>query len=44
MKVLCTGDWHAHNFTDFSKMISVDWDSKTLRYERVYANNSHIPL
>lgn len=43
MKVLCTGDWHAHNFTDFSKMISVDWDSKTLRYERVYANNSHIP-
>lgn len=32
MKLLCTGDWHVHNFTDFSKTLTVDWCEETLRY------------
>lgn len=33
MKLVCTADWHAHNFTDFSKTFSVVWSEKSLRYE-----------
>lgn len=32
MKFVCTADWHAHNFTDFSKTMSVIWNEKLLRY------------
>lgn len=32
MKLLCTGDWHLHNFTDFSKSLMVSWNDSTLRY------------
>lgn len=32
MKLLCTGDWHLHNFADFSKSLMVSWDDSTLRY------------
>lgn len=32
MKLLCTGDWHLHNFTDFSKPLKVKWDNLILRY------------
>lgn len=35
MKLLCTGDWHTHNFTDFSKTLTVVWDNETLRYREV---------
>lgn len=32
MKLLCTADWHAHNFSDFSHMINVRWDERVCRY------------
>ena len=32
MKLLCTGDWHVHQFTDFSKTLTVKWDDKALRF------------
>lgn len=35
MKLLCTGDWHTHNFTDFSRNLMVYWDNEVLRYKEV---------
>lgn len=32
MKILCTGDIHAYQFTDFSKNLMVVWDDEILRY------------
>lgn len=32
MKILCTGDIHAYQFTDFSKNLMVVWDNEMLRY------------
>ena len=35
MKVIATGDWHACNFTDFSKKYQVYFDNNTGRYTEV---------
>lgn len=32
MKIACTADWHAFNFTDFSKTYLVDWNEDLLKY------------
>ena len=39
MKLLCTGDWHLHNFTDFSKSFMVSWDDSIFRYTIVRGNS-----
>lgn len=33
MKILATSDWHAHNFKEFSKTLSVCWNEDSLAYE-----------
>ena len=43
MKIVCTGDWHACNFTDFSKSLMVVWDSELLRYKDVTDNQDDFP-
>lgn len=40
MKLLCTGDWHTHNFTDFSRNLMVYWDNEVLRYKEVSAEDT----
>lgn len=35
MRLLCTGDWHVHNFTDYSQTLTVIWDKEILRYKTV---------
>lgn len=43
MRILCTSDWHAHNFSDFSRTISVEWDEKSMRYCEVeFSDNPHV--
>lgn len=32
MKILCTGDIHAYQFTDFSKTLLTIWDEKLMRF------------
>ena len=32
MKIACTADWHIHAFSDFSKQLSVVWDSEINRF------------
>lgn len=32
MKIACTADWHIHQFTEFSKLVPVRWDDKSLRF------------
>ena len=32
MKIVCTADWHIHQFQDFSKQILVSWDDSTKHY------------
>lgn len=44
MKLLCTADWHAHNFNDFSKILSVVWNMKSLRYEITEANEENLEI
>lgn len=43
MKIVCTGDWHAFNFTDFSKSLMVVWDDTTMRYKDVTENSEDFP-
>lgn len=40
MKLLCTGDWHVHQFTDFSKTLTVKWNDSLLRYEATDDENN----
>lgn len=40
MKLLCTGDWHTHNFTDFSRNLMVYWDNEVLRYKEISAEDT----
>ena len=44
MKFVCTADWHAHNFNDFSKTLSVIWNEKSLRYEVTEANEEILEI
>lgn len=32
MKIVCTADWHIHEFQDFSKQMLVKWDVSSQRY------------
>lgn len=41
MKLLCTGDWHVHSFTDFSETFTVRWDSEILRYVKTEEESSN---
>ncbi len=41
MKLVATGDWHIHNFTDFSESILTIWDNNLLRYTKVDENSEH---
>lgn len=44
MKLVATADWHAHNFNDFSKTLSVIWNKKSLRYEVVEPNEEILEI
>ena len=44
MKLLCTSDWHAHNFTDFAKTLSVVWNEKSLRYVEVEPDENNLEI
>ena len=44
MKFVCTADWHAHNFNDFSKTLSVIWNEKSLRYEVTESNEEILEI
>lgn len=44
MKLVCTADWHAHNFNDFSKLLSVIWNQESLRYELVESDKDNIEI
>lgn len=44
MKLLCTADWHVHNFTDFSKTLSVVWNEKLLNYIEVEPDENHLEI
>lgn len=43
MKIVCTGDWHACNFTDFSKSLMTVWNTEKLRYVDVTENQDEFP-
>lgn len=40
MKILCTGDWHVHSFTDYAKTLTVKWSEESLRYVEVEPDES----
>ena len=44
MKLVCTADWHAHNFNDFSKTLSVIWNPLSLRYELIESDKDNIEI
>ena len=44
MKIVTTGDWHLHNFTDFSKTLIVKWDTQILRYRIVEENPEDLDI
>lgn len=44
MKLVCTADWHAHNFNDFSKLLSVIWNQESLRYELVESDKDNTEI
>lgn len=32
MKIVCTADWHIHQFQEFAKQLTVRWDTSSSRY------------
>ena len=42
MKILCTADWHLHNFSDFAKDLNVTWSDSELRYIKSQSNDSQL--
>lgn len=42
MKILCTADWHLHNFSDFAKDLNVTWSNSEFRYVKSQSNDSQL--